>query len=626
MNRINKNIKEIGFVSSIHGRELSIFFEDRIIKATVKGKLLEGSSKHNIVSGDYCTIEKNKNRFLVTGKLKRETELIRFLEKKDRMVKNQVIAANCNQLLAVFSFTEPNINPFFLDLILCHAQYTGIYPIIVINKIDIICINDYQNLIDSYKNAGFEMLFISVKKTINIDKIRHLLKDNKTVLLGPSGSGKSSLLKAINPEISLKIGSLTKQKKGRHTTTSSIVYKIFDNSYIYDTPGFGKLYHSNIDHDIVSVGYPEFFRSDIICEYRNCRHIEEKNCRIKDELLKDKICKERYKRYYILSNNKDPVYSDLKKDIPDDTGLFISKRSTFKVFDIDEALKYKKYLKDIQGMNWFYYAPFLYFQGLSINRRVLLKEINGKIQIFLWRLKDNIENISLFFINPLTKPDEIYDLIKFLKDINESNNSIISFLSEKDMEILSHRNDIEIELIGREYIYSREEVVHMKGGSYRDLRKKIYRFERSYPIILRKFQIGDSLALQNLYTRWLSFQSTKYMELYDSYYTENVLKKLDDLLRLDIDILIAEVENKVIGFIMGSKMNDRCSNAFIMKTDNTYDGLSYYLKYKYIQSRNTDFINDGIDFGYFGIRQAKRVFNPYMFPRVYRARIRGQAD
>ncbi len=619
-----KSRAETGLVSACYGRELGVFYKDELIKATVKGKLLEANSKHSIVSGDICTLEVNRGRYMVTGILKRKSELTRFLEKRDREVRNQVIAANCDQLLAVFSFVEPNINPFYLDLVLSHANYNGIHPCIIFNKTDAADLEQFRDIIESYGNAGFEIILTSVRKNENIKEVRNILLGKKTVLIGPSGSGKSSLLKALNPEIDLKIGKLTRSRRGSHTTSTSIMYRLFKESYIYDTPGFGKMSHNSIDYDIIRSGYPEFFdlQEKTPCEFRDCMHIEEKNCRVKDLLLKGELSSDRYRRYYIFSKNKDPIFADIRESLPVDTDLFISRKAVFNVFNLENALLYRSFVYDkIEKPSWFHYVPFIYFSGLSRARRILIKEINGLRQIFSWRIKDGKEKISLLFLNPLSESGDLVDLFRFTASLNDERQAAVSFLTEGDLLKLEEYENKEIEIAGREYIYSRKNVLEMEGRHFRALRKKIYRFRRNLsPVICRGFNMGDSILLDKAYTRWLADQSIKYPSLYDSYYTENAMGKIDDLLRLDVDIMIAEYDSRIIGFIMGGKMNSRYSNAFIMKCDNSFGGLSYFLKHKFIESQDSLYVNDGIDFGFFGLKQSKRIYNPVEFPKVYRGR------
>lgn len=613
--------KKIGLVSACHGRELSVHYDRKIIKAVVKGKLLEHNSRHNIVSGDYCTLEKVEEQYLVTGVLPRDTELIRFIEKKDRKVINQVLAANCDQILALFSFEGPNINPLYLDLLLCHSLYSRIKPYIIFNKIDIVDLENYRDIVNSYEKAGFELFFISVKRRINIDQVQRLLTGKKTVILGPSGSGKSSLLNLIKPSLNIRIGKLTKSGKGPHTTTSTIIYEIFENSFIYDTPGFGKMFYNKLNIDIVKAGYPEFF-SNNQCEFNDCLHIQENNCDIKERLIKDDLSRSRYKRYYIIATSKEALNTDLRESIPSDTGLFISKNSVFRMFTISEAKSYQSYFREKFSNNWFYYTPFIYFQGLSKDRKVLIKQINGHKQVFLCRIKDNRETVSLFYINPETSGPEINNLINFLQRVNHDGSVKISFLSENDIAKIDKKLLMNVEVTGKEYIYDKEMVTGLKGRYFRDLKKKLNKFQSNYDnIIIRSYKPGDSLAIQNLYTKWLANQSPKYHNLYDNYYTSQVIANMDGLLLLDVKILIAELDEKAVGFIMGGAINNYISNAFVMKTDIEHNGLSYYLKYKFIEYANTPFINDGIDFGFYGLKQSKRLFCPVKLIRSYALRI-----
>src|SRR5699024_6190638 len=114
---------------------------------------------------------------------------------------------------------KPKINYWLLDRFLLSIEYEKLNPIICINKTDLIKETDRNEIKSIYEDAGYEVIFTSVIDNIGIDEIKNVLRDEVTVLAGPSGVGKSSLLNLIQPDLKLETGGVSKKtKRGRHTT------------------------------------------------------------------------------------------------------------------------------------------------------------------------------------------------------------------------------------------------------------------------------------------------------------------------------------------------------------------------------------------------------------------------
>ena len=197
----------------------------------------------------------------------------------------------------------PKPDLLLLDKQLVFAEYNDIKPIICLNKIDLVndkIINEIENV---YKKIGYTVIKTNAKTGEGIDKILELLENNITAFSGNSGVGKSTLINNIFKDILTSEGEISsKNKRGKNTTTSIKLYKINDNSYIADTPGF-----STFDiYEIQSENLADYFTDMVTyikdCEFVGCTHIKEENCGIKKALEAGKINSKRYETYVRLYN------------------------------------------------------------------------------------------------------------------------------------------------------------------------------------------------------------------------------------------------------------------------------------------------------------------------------------
>lgn len=212
--------------------------------------------------------------------------------------------ANLTQLILVVSSKDPTPDLLMLDKQLAFAEFLDIKPIIVINKIDLdkITANNIESI---YSKIGYQVIQTNAKQDIHIDKLKECLKGKISAFSGNSGVGKSTLINAIFEDIATLEGEISKKNnKGKNTTTSVKLYKIEDNSYIADTPGFSNFDVYEIPHKELYRYFKEFNNYIENCEYQDCTHIKEEICGVKTEIGKN-ITKSRYENFK-------KIYEELK--------------------------------------------------------------------------------------------------------------------------------------------------------------------------------------------------------------------------------------------------------------------------------------------------------------------------
>lgn len=209
--------------------------------------------------------------------------------------------ANVTQIILVLSVKEPKPDLLMLDKQLAYAEFLGIEPIIVINKIDLS--EEYKEIEESYTKIGYKVYAVSAKNITSIKKLKGCLKGNISVLAGNSGVGKSTTINAIFENNITEEGIISeKNKRGKNTTTDVKLYEIDENSYIVDTPGFSTFEITEIESKDLGKYFKEFKTEIENCKYVGCTHIKEQECGIKYAIEEGKINKQRYERFCKIYN------------------------------------------------------------------------------------------------------------------------------------------------------------------------------------------------------------------------------------------------------------------------------------------------------------------------------------
>ena len=212
--------------------------------------------------------------------------------------RQHILVANVDQLVIVMSLVEPDLKQHLIDRYLAAAQAGGLAPILCLNKADLVDAWRMQTLIGAYCQLGIPTLLTSAVDGEGIERLRELLADRATVFSGQSGVGKSSLLNAIQPELSLRVRTVSEvNQKGRHTTTTAELIKLDTGGWVVDTPGIRQLQMWNILPAEVEGFFPEFRPYIALCSFPDCTHTHEDRCAVKEALNRRQISVRRYHSY-----------------------------------------------------------------------------------------------------------------------------------------------------------------------------------------------------------------------------------------------------------------------------------------------------------------------------------------
>lgn len=210
-------------------------------------------------------------------------------------------SANVDQALVIFAIVKPNPNYNLLDRFLITMEQQSLPCLICFNKQDIATEEEKQELIEAYGKSGYEVLFVSGKLQEGIDDIRKRLQGRTTVVAGPSGVGKSTIINALYPQANMETGEISRKiERGKHTTRHAELFALSEDTFIFDTPGFTSLSLGEMEKEELQGFYPEFIPYEKYCKFAGCSHISEPVCGVKDALEKGDISRMRYENYKVL--------------------------------------------------------------------------------------------------------------------------------------------------------------------------------------------------------------------------------------------------------------------------------------------------------------------------------------
>ncbi len=232
----------------------SLFYDveyEGIVRLCVVRKTLGKLTEGNIIVGDFVhfretgrTDEQGRPEAVIERLLPRQTVLRRAESFKS--VEPQPIVANARQVLIVASLIEPDVRWGLIDRMIVAARSGGLEPIICLNKVDLAQSSAHasaqyeeaRRVLEHYESLGIQLLQTSAAEKIGLDALLAVLRANSTVLAGHSGVGKSSLIRSIQPQFSIRIGAISGYTgKGIHTTTSARRYNLDFGGHVIDTPG-----------------------------------------------------------------------------------------------------------------------------------------------------------------------------------------------------------------------------------------------------------------------------------------------------------------------------------------------------------------------------------------------------
>lgn len=290
--KITKILANFYYVHDTSGKTWECFARSRMIK---EGKLL--------YVGDEVEIETSSAN---------QGVIVNLRDKKNKIEKPPV--ANIDQVMIVFSTCEPDFDFYNLDRYLSFVRYElpNEKVIICINKIDLKKI-DVNKI---YKNSSFDIFYVSALTKEGLDELSSQFFKKVTVLTGPSGVGKSSLIKAFAPKEDIKIGSLSAIKQGKHITRNIQLIQVNarnEQGYLVDTPGFTQFSFASLPPYRVLATFNELKNTG--CSYGNCLHNGEEGCIVQDQGLSISIPQSRYESYLkILEEVKTEISYGTKEE------------------------------------------------------------------------------------------------------------------------------------------------------------------------------------------------------------------------------------------------------------------------------------------------------------------------
>jgi ribosome biogenesis GTPase len=215
--------------------------------------------------------------------------------------REQVLVANPDQVVCVFSCAEPSPSLRLLDRVLVGAKVQHIPAVVCANKIDLVGRLEAQALFDIYQEIGYPVFYTSAKSGDGVDGLRDALQGKLSALMGPSGVGKTSLLNAIQPDLGLRVREVSQATtKGRHTTVVPQLIPLDVGGWVADTPGVRTLALFDVDPEELDAYFPDIAPLVTDCRFSDCTHSVEPGCAVVQAVEEGRVSVHRYESYVRL--------------------------------------------------------------------------------------------------------------------------------------------------------------------------------------------------------------------------------------------------------------------------------------------------------------------------------------
>ena len=283
-----KQYDNLALITELHGNR-GLLWNDAVGSIPFITK----KQHQGLVVGDFVNYQPLDDNSVVIDNIKQPFNKMERLNK--RGVK-QSIVNNLTQIILVVS-PEPKPNYLLIDKFILISELMKCQLTIVLNKIDL-SVTKIEHKLNLYTGLGYELIKISAKtKTNKINLVRRL-HDHRSVLVGQSGVGKSTITNLLLSSDKIKTRSLsTKSKKGKHTTTATKIHLLNTNTFLTDTPGIENLHPSIHLINDIQKGFVEIYQDNFKCKYRDCSHLNEPSCQVKENVSLKKISEQRYENY-----------------------------------------------------------------------------------------------------------------------------------------------------------------------------------------------------------------------------------------------------------------------------------------------------------------------------------------
>lgn len=290
-----------GVVARGTGGVWTVLTEDgEEIEASMRGRL-KVDQPLKLAVGDEVEVERSErgDAWAISRVLPRRSQLAR--RAPGGGYGERIVAANVDQVVVVLAAAQPEPHPRMLDRFLVIAEANHLAARVVINKVDLVGSGVAAARFEAYARAGYPLHLTSVRADLGIAEMREALFARTSVLTGPSGVWKSSLMNRMYPTLDLRVGEISASvNKGRHTTVGAYLHLLPDGGRVVDTPGLREVGMWALPPEHLDAFFPEFRPLLGACRYADCAHMQEPECAIRDAVASGAVSTPRYESYLKL--------------------------------------------------------------------------------------------------------------------------------------------------------------------------------------------------------------------------------------------------------------------------------------------------------------------------------------
>ncbi len=243
--------------------------------------------------------------------LPRRNRISRYAARRAGGRREQVLMANLDQVVVVQSLAQPALQPGFVDRLLVAAARYDVGSVLCLNKIDLAPDLASDPRWEHYASLGCRVLRTSAKTGDGLEEFRDALAARVSLLLGASGTGKSSLLNRIQPGLDLRVAAVTARTGlGQHTTTRTELFPVAAGGFIADSPGLRGFAAWDLEPQDLAPLFPDFDTPSAACRFRTCRHRDEPDCGVRAAVARGALPRWRHEAYLAMLHDLEERSAD----------------------------------------------------------------------------------------------------------------------------------------------------------------------------------------------------------------------------------------------------------------------------------------------------------------------------